>query len=164
MNQSPSTNVITTVVTDDGIPPLSATNAFTIVVSGPYDGINLSDPSQAAADPDGDGLSNLAELALGTNPRNSSDGNSTVKTSVLSIAGSPYVSMRFNRRKGLTGIPLQYVPEVSGDGDTWFSDSGHVLEVSVTPVDAQFDSVLVRDLVPATSPAPRFIRLRIVGH
>jgi hypothetical protein len=31
--QSPSTNVITTVVSDNGYPPLSATNAFTLVVS-----------------------------------------------------------------------------------------------------------------------------------
>jgi hypothetical protein len=30
--QGPSTNVITTVVTDDGVPPLSATNTFTVVV------------------------------------------------------------------------------------------------------------------------------------
>jgi hypothetical protein len=32
-SQGPSTNVITTVVTDDGIPPLSATNTFTVVVT-----------------------------------------------------------------------------------------------------------------------------------
>jgi alpha-tubulin suppressor-like RCC1 family protein len=31
-NQAPSTNSITTVVTDDGTPPMSATNAFTVVV------------------------------------------------------------------------------------------------------------------------------------
>ena len=33
--QSPSTNLITTVVTDGGTPPLSATNAFTINVGAP---------------------------------------------------------------------------------------------------------------------------------
>jgi hypothetical protein len=31
--QGPSTNIITTVVTDDGTPPLSATNSFTVVVT-----------------------------------------------------------------------------------------------------------------------------------
>jgi Tfp pilus assembly protein PilW len=30
--QAPSTNTITTIVTDDGVPPLSATNAFVVVV------------------------------------------------------------------------------------------------------------------------------------
>ncbi len=30
--QGPSTNTITTVVTDDGVPPLSATNSFTVIV------------------------------------------------------------------------------------------------------------------------------------
>src|SRR5438874_13629032 len=31
--QGPSTNTLTTVVTDNGVPPLSATNSFTIVVT-----------------------------------------------------------------------------------------------------------------------------------
>src|SRR5439155_496992 len=31
--QGPSTNTITTVVTDNGVPPLSATNSFTVVVT-----------------------------------------------------------------------------------------------------------------------------------
>ena len=31
--QAPSTNIFETVVTDDGVPPLSATNSFTIVVT-----------------------------------------------------------------------------------------------------------------------------------
>src|SRR5439155_1532343 len=31
--QGPSTNTFTTVVTDDGVPPLSATNSFTVVVA-----------------------------------------------------------------------------------------------------------------------------------
>jgi hypothetical protein len=31
-NQAPSTNLITTVVTDNGVPPLSATNSFSVVV------------------------------------------------------------------------------------------------------------------------------------
>ena len=33
--QSPSTNTITTIVTDSGTPPLSATNSFTVIVAGP---------------------------------------------------------------------------------------------------------------------------------
>jgi hypothetical protein len=32
--QGPSTNTITTVVTDNGVPPMSATNSFTVVVTG----------------------------------------------------------------------------------------------------------------------------------
>ena len=32
-SQGPSTNTITTVVTDDGVPPLSATNSFTVTVN-----------------------------------------------------------------------------------------------------------------------------------
>src|SRR2546425_6946474 len=31
--QGPSTNILTTVVSDNGVPPLSATNSFTVVVT-----------------------------------------------------------------------------------------------------------------------------------
>ena len=31
--QGPSTNLITTIVTDNGVPPLSATNSFTVIVN-----------------------------------------------------------------------------------------------------------------------------------
>jgi len=34
-NQAPGTNVISVIVTDDGIPPLSATNSFTVIVGTP---------------------------------------------------------------------------------------------------------------------------------
>src|SRR6185436_3018532 len=34
-NQGPSTNLITVVVTDDGVSPLSTTNSFTVFVSAP---------------------------------------------------------------------------------------------------------------------------------
>ena len=33
--QSPGTNTITTIVTDSGTPPMSATNSFTVIVAGP---------------------------------------------------------------------------------------------------------------------------------
>src|SRR5262249_40625352 len=53
-NQSPSTNVFTTVVSTTvtsaaGTSTVSATNSFLVIVSGPYDGIDLSNPTDALA-------------------------------------------------------------------------------------------------------------------
>jgi hypothetical protein len=162
--QSPSTNVFTTIVTDDGVPPLSATNDFAVVVSGPFDGIDLTTPSQALADPDGDGIPNLMEFALGNDPRTSADSNNGTKTLVAQDSNGRFLSLQFKRRKNTGGLALQYLPEVSGDRQTWYSDSSHALETSVTPLDAQFDWVTVKDLTPFTSAATRFIRLRIVEN
>jgi uncharacterized repeat protein (TIGR03806 family) len=162
--QSPSANPITTVVTDSAVPPLSATNSFTVFVSGPYDGINLLDPTQATADSDGDGSSNLQEYALGTDPHNSADGSGALKIYTTNIAGSEYVVLQFKRRHNLVDFPLQYIPEVSGDNQTWYSDNTHVSQVSVVPVDSQFDLVTVRDLTPTTVATARLIRLRLVEN
>jgi hypothetical protein len=162
--QSPSTNVITTIVTDNGIPALSATNSFTVIVTGPYDGINLTDPVQAMADPDGDRLSNLIEYGLGTDPRNPGDAQSALVSSVVSDAGGQYVALQYRRRTQNGGISIQYIPEVSGDQQTWFSDSAHVLEVRVTPLDPRFEQVLVRDRTITSVAVPRYIRLRVVEN
>ncbi len=162
--QSPSTNVVVTVVTDDGIPPLSATNTFQVIVTGPYDGIDLTDPVKASNDLDHDGLSNLMEYGLGTDPRNPADAAGALQIGVVSSNGSQYVSLEFQRRIQDGGISIQYLPEVSADGQTWYSDSSHVLEVSATPLNAQFDLVLVRDQSPTSAAAPRYIRLRILEN
>jgi cytochrome c553 len=160
--QSPSANSIMTVVTDSGVPALSATNTFSAFVSGPYDSINLLDPTQAQADLDGDGLSNLEEYALGTDPRKPADTQKGLAISTTNIAGSQFLLLQFRQRQNPTDFPLQYLPEVSADNQTWYSDSGHIVNVSVVPFDSQFNFVSVRDLTPTTTAAPRFIRLRII--
>jgi hypothetical protein len=162
--QSPGTNQITTVVTDDGTPPLTATNSFTAFVSGPYDGINLTDVNQATADLDGDGLSNLQEYALGTDPRNPADAAQGFTISSTTIGGADYLSVQFKQRHNPQDFPIQYILEVSGDRHAWFSDSAHVVSASTTPIDSQFDWVTARDLTPTTANAPRFIRLRILQN
>jgi len=131
---------------------------------GQYDGINLTDPAQALADLDGDGLSNLMEYGLGTNPRNPADAQAGIMTSMVQTNGRTYVTLRFKRRKTTPGLVLQYIPEVSSDGQTWFSDSAHLAQVNVTSLDDQFDWVTVQDLTPTTFTTPRLIRLRLVEN
>lgn len=164
LSQSPSVNVLTTVVTDDGIPPLTATNSFTVTVTGLYDGIDLMNPAQALADPDGDGVANLMEFALGTDPRKGSDGGEGLLISTVQDSGRRYLSIQFKHRTNAGGLTLQYIPEVSGDRQTWSADPANIFQVGVSPLDAQFDWVSVRDQTPTTAATPRFIRLRVVEN
>jgi hypothetical protein len=131
-------------------------------LAGVYAGIDLTDPTQALADLDGDGVPNLMEYALGTDPRNPNDAQAGMITFLDKSVGGPYLSLTFKRRKDNSVLSLQYIPEVSGDAQTW--SSVNLLPVSVVPLDAQFDWVTVSDLTATTVSSPRFIRLRIVEN
>jgi hypothetical protein len=120
----------------------------------------LADP---LGDADGDGRSNLMEYALGTDPTNPTDNQTGMTIWIMQDSGNKYLAMGFRQRIA-AGLPLQYQPEVSGDKQTWYSDAAHIFGVSLTPVDAQFNLVTVRDMVPLTPTTPRFIRLTIIEN
>lgn len=63
---------------------------------------------------DGDGVSNLMEYTLGTDPRNPTDGLNGMQMSLTNMSGSQYLTLSFKRRK-TSSILLQYIPE-SSDG------------------------------------------------
>jgi parallel beta-helix repeat protein len=127
-------------------------------------GTDLTDPLQALNDQDGDGLSDLLEYALGTDSKNPADAKQGLVISTVSSGGNRYVAMEYRRRNANSGLPLQYVPEVSGDGHTWYSDSGHVFIISVTALNDQFDLVSVRDQTPVNAASSRSIRLRVIEN
>jgi hypothetical protein len=129
-----------------------------------YDGVNISDPTQAGADPDGDGLANLAEYALGTDPHNPADAQTGMTISLTNNSGNSYLVLKFKRRHDTTAFPLLYIPEVSADALNWFSDNSHATQTSVVTFDAQFDWVTVQDTTPVTATAPRFVRLRVAEN
>ncbi len=129
-----------------------------------YVGIDLQSPAQALADSDGDGLSDLMEFALGTDPHNPLDAARPLLLSATNNGGFQFMTMQFKRRNNASALGLQYLPEVSADGQTWYSDNAHVIEVSAPALDAQFDWVTVKDLTPASATAPRFVRLRIIQN
>ena len=165
--QSPTTNLITTIAstTDStGSVTVSATNRFLVFVSGPYDGINLGDPTRAQADDDGDGLSNLIEYALGSDPRNQADATTgmTIRSTVAS--GRKYLTISFKERINASSLGLQYLPEVSSDRVNWASDSANVQVLQVQPLDSQFNWVTARDMTAFAIGQPRFIRLRVVSN
>jgi hypothetical protein len=162
LSQSPSTNIITTVVTTTvnsavGSAALSSTNSFVVTISTPYDGLDMS------VDTDGDGLTNLVEFAVGSDPNNSADGSSRIIIYLTQTNGNHYIAMKFTRRVNAAALGLQYLPEVTADKVNWASDNANVLLLSVVPFDSEFDWVTVRDQTPITPAMARFIRLHIIS-
>jgi hypothetical protein len=166
--QSPSTNLIITIasLTDSssgGSSTVSATNSLTVIVNGPYDGINLSDPTQALADNDGDGLSNLIEYALGSDPRNAADAKTGIMLWTSQQIGTSFATMKFKQRLNAAALGLQYLPEVSGDQLTWAGGATNVLVLGISPLDSQFNWVTVRDVTAITPTQARSMRLRVTS-
>jgi M6 family metalloprotease-like protein len=106
----------------------------------------------------------LLDYALGTDPNRPAEQSGALTSGILLQNGIRNLSLSFKRRKNAATLGLQYVPEVSGDRQTWFSDTLHVQEVSVQSLDAQFDWVTVIDLTPPDPTTPRFIRLGVIQN
>lgn len=124
--------------------------------------LNPHDPSDSLIDSDGDGVLNLVEYAVGADPTNSADRSAGLIVSVATYGGSRYLEMTFKCRN--TPVRLQYVPEVSADGLSWYSDSTHIQQVARTNLDSLFDSVTVQDVTAVTIASPRSIRLKITHN
>ncbi|HVV70974.1 MAG TPA: choice-of-anchor tandem repeat GloVer-containing protein, partial [Verrucomicrobiae bacterium] len=127
----------------------------------PTSGENLTDPARATADDDGDKLSNLLEYALATDLQNPADPQEGLVASTVQQNGTNYAALQFKRRRDAALLQLQYIPEVSADGQAWYADSAHVTEASSQPTYDGYEWVTVIDQTPANGTAPRFLRLRV---
>ena len=105
------------------------------------------------ADPDGDGVTNLIEYALGLNP-NSAD------VSGLPAVGQTngFLTLTFTRVN--SAIDITYIPEVGGDLINWNSGPSFVSQ-SVLASNSVFQTIQARDLIPPSAATSRFIRLHI---
>lgn len=131
---------------------------------------DLNDPAKEStvwgdtANPDNDVLNNLMEYALDTDPNDGTDGEEAIGLTVEEDSGSPgtfYHVITFKRRTNDSG--LSYIPEVSGDGTTWFNDAGNVAqEGAAQPAGPNFELVSFKDLTAVTPGNPRFFQLRVV--
>jgi hypothetical protein len=78
----------------------------------------------------------------------------------MTIGGTNYLTLTYTQV--ISATDLTYIPEVSGDMQTWNSGVLYVAPISVTrKAGGLTETVVVRDLTPAG--APRFIRLRVTG-
>ncbi len=109
----------------------------------------VSNPINDAADDDGDGLANLIEFSLGTDPSSTS----TLPTTSQITGG--HLEFTLQQPAGITGVSTTV--EVSGDLSTWQSGPGHTQVISNTTSSAT-RTLVVRD---EHTGAQRFIRLRV---
>ncbi len=109
------------------------------------------------ADPDGDGVVNLLEYALGLDPRTPGRAGLPM-VSRTTVGSSSYLTLTYTKVKADTD--LTYVVEVSGDLQTWNSGSAYTTDVS-TVDQGTTQQVTTRDRTPVTAGARRFMRLRV---
>lgn len=112
--------------------------------------------SGSLADPDGDGFPNLAEYALGMNPKLSD------KPAQSASVADGRLSFTYKRSK--TAADLTYIVEVSDNLKDWKSSASDTTAPLIQSDDGYTQTVLVNDLTPPSSEGgQRFIRLRIVA-
>jgi hypothetical protein len=116
--------------------------------------MNNASISGPTADPDHDGIPNLLEYAFNLNPTLSD-------TTGMPVVGESngYLSITFTERNLPTD--LIYTVQVSGDMQTWNSGSAYTTQVSSTTIDANTQSVTVRDNTPISGASKRFIRVNV---
>jgi uncharacterized repeat protein (TIGR03803 family) len=115
--------------------------------------------SGTLAAPAGDGIPNLLKYALNLNPM-ANGAQSLPASSMMLINGNYYLTLTYTQ--ALWAGDISYIPEVSGDLQTWNFGPGYLAPVSITSDgDGLTETVTVQDLVPMENGQPRFIRLEI---
>lgn len=130
--------------------------------------VNAGDAADIA-DPDGDGVKNLAEFGFGLDPKVSQNGVITVVGDAITQRGSPTTSLSttqsgvdfravFGRRKDYVAAGLTYTVQFSGDLASWVNS---VATPTVLADDGEIQAVSVPYPFFAGTKKARFFRVAI---
>lgn len=107
------------------------------------------------ADPDADKLANLGEYFFGLSP---SVVNGPTPITLDGSAGR----LRISYQRRINDANLTSIPEITTDLEEWHSGVGYLEEISVVPINSEYERVTVEDIEPVPAGAPRFVRIRLV--
>lgn len=121
---------------------------------------DLSDPAVSGdlADPDGDGIPTLVELALGENPLVVTSPADLTDTTILTESENDFFALVYQRVKEPSG--LTFTVEVSNELSTWNSGPAFTENSSVIDL-GTLDEVTEKVLAPMSETNASFVRLRI---
>jgi hypothetical protein len=106
-------------------------------------------------DPDGDGLANLAEYGLGSDPAVSSAGPAV---SLITLGGERYLQIAWTRPSNRTDLAT--IGEAASDPALWTSSSA-LVSTTITPAEAGMETVVIRLLEPVGAGNIRFLRAKM---
>ena len=108
-----------------------------------------------SADPDGDGIPNLMEYALGLSPKTASTAGLPV-VGVQVIGSKTYLTLTFTKLRALADVG--YTVQVSSELQIWNSGSAYTVRVD----NGSTDQAVYCDLTAIQDVPHRFIRLAVV--
>jgi hypothetical protein len=115
--------------------------------------------SDASADPDGDGFTNLEEYAYGLDPLAQNAASAAPQIALASYGDGSALTATFTRNTAATDVTL--VVETSVDLVNWTSGAGVVATVAITALGDNVDQLVVRDLATTATAVRRFLRVRV---
>jgi len=115
------------------------------------------------ADPDGDGIVNLLEYALGRQPKKS-DPSTYAAIGSVNVSSQDYLTVTFARKMSATGITL-WVDAADSPAGPWTPidplDSANQVSAQTGVPAAGFQTLAIKDVVPVQGRPTRCMRLRV---
>jgi hypothetical protein len=70
--------------------------------------------------------------------------------------------LRISYQRRINDANLTSIPEITSDLEHWHGGAGYLQEISVAPINSEYERVTVEDVEVIAPGAPRFVRVRLV--